>query len=164
MGMRLRVMILAAALIGAPAAMATADDDVGCGLGAKLLDGKSGMWMKAFAAIINGSSSNQAFGISSGTLGCSPEGTVTAQERVQLFADANFDRLAVDMAHGQGETLATFATLLDVPADQQGALFTLVRSNFASLYPTDDVTAGDMLATLFDLMQADPALAAYALG
>ncbi len=63
--------ILAAATLSMvmfPAAQALADQDIGCGLGTMIFEGKSGLAPKVLGATTNGISGNQSFGITFGTL------------------------------------------------------------------------------------------------
>jgi hypothetical protein len=155
-------ILIAALLVMIPAGFATADDDIGCGLGTQLWAGNEGLAPKVLGATTNGTFGNQTFGITTGTLGCSQEGVITADARLRMFAGANLDNLARDMAGGQGETLDAFASLMNVSEDDKPVFFAFTRSNFTVLFADDDVTAGQMLATLNTLMAEDSDLSAYA--
>ena len=72
--------------------------DIGCGLGTQLWAGNEGLVPKVLGATTNGTFGNQTFGITTGTLGCSQEGVITADARLRMFAGANLDNLARDMA------------------------------------------------------------------
>lgn len=145
-----------------PAGYALADNDVGCGAGTLLWEGQSGMAPKVLAATTNQSFGNQTFGITSGTLGCSRNGTVTASNRLPMFAGANMETLASDMAAGHGEALATMADLYGIHnyADKQ-AFYHLTKSHFAQIFPNDNVSAGQVIATVDRLMAQDPSLSQY---
>lgn len=158
-----RIVLAAVVVVAATAGFAMADDDIGCGLGTQLWEGESGLVPKVLGATTNGTFGNQTFGISTGTLGCSSEGVITADARLRMFAGANLDNLARDMAHGQGETLDAFATLMNVSAQDKPAFFEFTREHFTELFATDDVTAGDMITNLNRLLAQDPTLSTYAL-
>lgn len=158
----MKKIMIAALVIAASAGMAQADNDIGCGLGTQLWKGESGLVPKVLGATTNGTFGNQTFGITTGTLGCSSEGVITADARLRMFAGANMDNLARDMAHGQGETLDAFASLMRVAETDKPAFFSFTRSHFAALFADDDVTAGEMIAQLNRLLATDPSLAAYA--
>jgi hypothetical protein len=155
-------IVLAAVMIAATAGSASADKDIGCGLGTKLWEGEKGLAPKVLGATTNGTFGNQTFGITTGTLGCSSEGVITADARLRMFAGANLDNLARDMAHGQGETLDAFATLMNVSESDKPAFFRFARAHFTDIFATPDATAGDVIATLNRLLAADPALSDYA--
>jgi hypothetical protein len=156
-----RALALTGLLLTVPAASSLADPDIGCGLGTQIWTGSKGLGPKVLGATTNGTLGNQTFGISSGTLGCNSGGTVTADAKVQLFTSANLERLARDMAQGQGETLESFAALLGIRAEDRAAFSAFTQSHFAALYAGDSVTAGEMLASLERLMAGDARFAAY---
>ena len=68
-----------------------------------------------------------SFAISTGTSGCTNDGIIMAQYKVTVFAAINFDNLSQEMAQGQGEHLASLATLMGVPAEQQPAFFAMTQ-------------------------------------
>jgi hypothetical protein len=154
--------ILVVSLALAPAAVAWADPDIGCGPGTQVWEGNSGVAPKVLGATTNGSFGLQTFGITFGTLGCNQGGTVTADARLRMFAGANLDRLARDMARGEGETLATFAYLLGVSDEDRGEFFAFTKAHFPEIFSGTHVTENDVLASLHSLMSRDPKLAAYA--
>jgi hypothetical protein len=138
-----------------------ADPDVGCGWGTLIFKGSSGVAAKVLAATTNGFLGNQTFGISSGTLGCSKGGVVKAEVQVNMYAGANIDKLASDMAAGKGESLDTLAHLMGVSDADKPAFFHLAKAHFGALFPADQMTAGQMLTTLKGLMADDQQLAKY---
>lgn len=144
------------------ASTAWADNDIGCGLGTQVWQGQSGLAPKVLGATTNGTSGNQTFGITSGTLGCSSDGVITASARTSLFASANIDRLAREMAMGEGETLETLAHLMGIENADHAAFFELTKSHFGQIFHADEVTAGDMLVQIDRLMSDDSRLARYA--
>ena len=160
--MRTLYVIASVFVIGGSSVAVAGDPDVGCGWGTQVFRGKSGVAYKVMAATTNGSLGNQTFGISSGTGGCGRGGFVRADARIIRYAGARIDTLAGDMAAGGGESLDTLADLLGVATADKPALFRLTKTNFAVLFPADQVSAAEMLATLAQLMASDPQLAKYA--
>ncbi len=157
-----RTLALAAVGILATSGVALAGDpDVGCGWGTMAFRGQTGVAPKVLAATTNSCLGNQTFGISSGTAGCKKSGAIQADARLNMYAGANIDKLASDMAQGQGESLDTLATLLGVTDADKPALFSLAKQNFGNLFPSEQVTAGDLLGTLSSLMATDQQLAKY---
>lgn len=155
---------LAMAAIGVMASSGVAlagDPNVGCGWGTLAFKGQTGVAAQVLAATTNGSFGNQTFGISSGTAGCKRGGTVTADARIQMYASANIDQLASDMAAGRGESLDTLAQLIGVSEADKPAFFALAKNNFGTLFGADQVTAGEMLGSLRGLMATDAQLAQY---
>jgi hypothetical protein len=90
------------------------------------------------------------------TGGSSSPAFMSRQQQTVEFASVNLERLRNDMAAGQGEYLASLATLLGVEAGRQPEFFTFTQDKFTVLVPNDRTTAAEMLATLNREMQADP--------
>jgi hypothetical protein len=102
---------------------------------------------------------NQMFGLSSGTVGCTNSGHFAQHERATLFANLNFDDLSQEMAQGGGEHLASLATLLGVPEEQQPAFFVMTQEKYATLVQSGETTPRAMLTALHEAMAAHPVLA-----
>jgi len=81
---------------------------------------------------------------------------LTDEEKVSIFAAANFDHLKEDMAAGQGEHLASLATLLGVPKDRQPEFFSFTKANFPVLYPSEQATSDEMITSLTREMSTHP--------
>ena len=103
----------------------------GCGLGAMLLKGKDGLVMNVLAATTNGTSGNQTFGMSTGTLGC--EDANKAKVSGPAFIQNNREKLANDISRGQGETLSAYLKLIGEDQAQTAVL----QQNFATLFAAD---------------------------
>lgn len=101
----------------------------GCGLGTMLLKGKKGLVFNVLAATINGSSANQTFGMSTGTLGCKGDSRVAAVN----FIETNKVFLANDIAKGEGETVSAFLDLIN----QDNASIATLRTNYDSIFAKD---------------------------
>ncbi|GAB2663267.1 MULTISPECIES: DUF3015 domain-containing protein [Vibrio] len=157
----LAVAALAATLPLSQVAMA--DQDIGCGLGTMIFDGKSGKVFKVLGATTNGTSGNQTFGITFGTLGCDGNGTISSSEKLALFIDGNMDNLARDIAKGEGETLATLSEVWGVQEADKAAFNTLAQENFAEVFKSENVTSQEVFANLNNLVAEDAALAGYAI-
>ena len=70
--------LIAAALLGAStSAMAVAPGGPGCGWGNMLFEGQSGMPMHLLATLVNGTTGNATFGMTTGTNGCDTSGALT---------------------------------------------------------------------------------------
>jgi len=160
-----RIILTAALAAGLlVAGPALADPDIGCGPGTQVWKGQSGIAPKVLGATTNGSFGLQTFGITFGTLGCNQGGTVTAQERARVFADANLDRLARDVARGDGETLRALAHLMGVPEAEQAAFRSAAKQRFAEIFSGPDVTSVEVLAQLREILADDATPAARTAG
>jgi hypothetical protein len=131
----------------------------GCGLGYMLFQGQRGLVPQILAATTNGTFANQTFGMTTGTSGCSQDGIVSREHETAVYAQATIENLSQEMAQGQGEHLASLATLMGVPAELHGAFFQLTQQHYASLFPTENNDAAQMLTALKTVLAADPVLA-----
>ena len=133
----------------------------GCGLGAMIFKGNKKIVHQVLAATTNGTFGNQTFGISTGTLGCTNDGLVKNEEKVNVFADANLESLSQEMAQGRGEHLASLASLMGVSAGHQAAFFTLTQEKYTSIFKAEQTTSTEMLVSLKSEMSAHPDLSSY---
>lgn len=140
---------------------AFADQDAGCGIGSMLFEGKSGVAPKVLASTTNGTSGNQTFGITFGTLGCGSDSKITASTKLELFIDGNMDNLARDIAKGEGETLATLAAVWGVEEADQAQFNAFAQAHFSDVFTSGDVTAQNVFDNLNALLTQDAALAVY---
>ena len=101
----------------------------------------------------------QAFGISTGTLGCTNDGIVMAEEKVNVYAAINFENLAQEMAQGRGEHLASLATLMGVPAEHQAEFFAMTQEQYTTLIQSGEATPVALLKALNAAMAGHPVLA-----
>lgn len=157
----LKKTVMAALMMLMPMSVALADKDVGCGIGTQIWAGQSGIIPKVLAATTNGTFGNQTFGITSGTLGCSSDGVITAANRLPMFAGANLDQLSAEMATGEGEVLEALAALYGIAEADKTAFYGMTRKNYTTIFSSDTVTAGEVLAAVDGLMKADARLARY---
>ncbi len=130
------IMLSLAVLFGMQAGLAMAtnpDTGPGCGLG-KLLWADSqkqkNIAPQVMMATTNGTGMN-TFAISSGTSGCTNDGKIMAEYKTTVFVSLNFENLSQEMAQGQGEHLASLASLMGVPAEHQGGI---LRDDPGALY------------------------------
>ncbi len=138
---KLLVSIAAVAALSS-AAFAGVNSQTGCGLGSVIIKDDSSAVMLALQATTNGTSGNQTFGITSGTLGCKKTKFVM-NERAEEFVASNMDTLAKEIAVGHGESVDTLAELLAV---EDKALFaSTLQSNYNAIYTSQKVEMSDVL-------------------
>jgi len=157
--------VLALALT-APAALAQdgeTADSAGCGLGTMVFEGQQGIAPQVLAVTTNGTSGNQTFGITSGTLGCTQDGVVRSPTEVRVLLMSSLDNLAVDMARGDGETLESLAALLEVEDQDKPRFFAAMQDNFVRIFPNEDVTAEEVLVSMNAVLAEDEVLSRYAI-
>jgi hypothetical protein len=110
-------------------------------------------------ATTNGTFGSTTFGISSGTSGCTNDGVVMADQKVDIFAAINFENLSQEMAQGHGEHLTSLATLMGVPAEYQAEFFALTQDKYTTLVKSGETTPVAMIKALSEAMAAHPVLA-----
>ncbi|MDH5429690.1 MAG: DUF3015 domain-containing protein [Nitrospirota bacterium] len=131
------------------------DNGPGCGLG-KLAwsdyPNQQTIWAQVLQSTTNGTFGAQTFGISSGTSGCTNNGTLFASEKVNVFAAVNFDNLAQEMAQGQGEHLTSLATLMGIPAEQHGVFFAMAQEKYMMLIQAGENPSQALIQALYQLL------------
>ncbi len=132
----------AATVLLATSAMATVNNQTGCGLGSQIIKDDSSALLLALQATTNGTSGNQTFGITSGTSGCQKTKLVM-NETTQRFVASNMDQLSKEIAMGHGEAVETLAELLKV--EDKVAFIASLQKNYNSIYTSSDVKMADVL-------------------
>jgi hypothetical protein len=140
-------------------AMAEAPGGPNCGWGNMLFKGQSGMAAHFLASTTNGTSGNATFGMTSGTNGCSVNGTITYGGKAMV--NAMLDEFSADVAVGQGDTLTAVAVAYGVAPEDRAAFAQLAHENFAVLFPSENVTADEVVTSLETLMKGDAQLSQY---
>ena len=138
------------------------DTGPGCGLGKLAWQNyphQKLIGIQTMEATTNGLMGNQTFGITSGTSGCTNDGKFWAEHKVNAFAALNFENLAQDMAQGHGEHIASLATLMGIPADQQPAFFAMTQEKYASLVTAGETSPIAMVKALNEAVATHPMLA-----
>lgn len=153
-------IIIGVALIGASSmAFAEAPGGPDCGWGNMLLEGKSGFGSHFMASITNGTSGNATFGMTTGTNGCSTSGTLTYSG--SNMVSSIMDEFSEDVARGQGDAINTVAVIYGVEKQDRETFAKVMHENFAVIFPNENVTAAEMMASMEEVMKADPVLSKY---
>lgn len=127
---------------------ATVTENCGCGLGKELIGEKTGLAWNILGTSLNGTSGNQTFGISSGTLGCEKPENFVMNERMDIFVADNMDSLAVDIATGNGENLDALMELAQVSGSEKARACEALQANFDNIYPTATVENSDVAQSI----------------
>ncbi len=120
--------------LGGSFALENPDTGPGCGLGKKLWNdwkGQKQIAPQVFMASTNVTGS-YTFALTSGTSGCSNDGTIWDSQKASLFIELNYASLKEDMARGGGEHLASLATLMHVPVERQPQFFAAAQAKYVS--------------------------------
>ncbi len=145
-------------MAAASSSFAVAPGGPNCGWGNMLFKGDSGP-VHFLASTINGTSGNKTFGMTSGTNGCSTDGALTYGGESMI--GSIMDEFSQDVAMGHGEALNAVAVLLGVAPEDRKTFAEVTHENFAVIFPSEDVTAKDVVASLEYVMKADSRLAKY---
>ncbi len=136
------IVSIAAVVALSSVAFAGVNNQTGCGLGSMIIKDDSSAVMLALQATTNGTSGNQTFGITTGTLGCKKTKFVM-NERASEFVASNMDILAKEISVGHGESLDTLAELLNV---EDKAMFSAsLQTNYNKIYSSKSVKMADVL-------------------
>ena len=125
----------------------------GCGLGSLAFKDKSSKVQQILAATTNGTSGNQTFAISTGTLNCEmPDGSTAQYTQEDVFVAANLDRLSRDAAAGHGETLTALGSLMGCQAGSGELLGRVAKANYDAIFR--DASAQEPKAVVHGLKAA----------
>jgi len=138
--------------LGTPA---LADNDVGCGIGTRLMEGKTGLVPHVLASCTNGYTL-QSVSLTFNMFGCDSTGAVTADAELRKFAAAHIDQISRDAARGEGESLSALASLLQLPAEEHDAFGLFMRDHFVELFPHQDISSSEVLDALYRLLDEQP--------
>ncbi len=140
------LLTVAAATLVASSAVAGGNSNTGCGLGSMIIPNQDTVLMQILAVTTNGTSGNQTFGITSGSLNCTKPMKIVMNDQAQKFVADNMDSIAVEVAAGQGENLDTLLSLINVE-DKVKAAATL-KANFSTIYSSSDVTSAQVVDSI----------------
>jgi hypothetical protein len=154
-----RVLIVAALMSVSTVSWAEAPGGPNCGWGNLLMDGQSGLGSHIIASITNGSTGNATFGMTSGTNGCSANGTLTYGGK--SLVGAVMDEFSEDVARGDGEALTAVAVSMGISEADRALFKSVMHENFATLFPTESVTAEQVTNSIVALMRENEQLAKY---
>ncbi len=148
--------LIALAIMASPS-LALADNGPGCGMGAELWKGKSGLVAHTSAGTTNTTFSSPLSGLLSGTSGCDNPGVVANDYQQKLFVAFNLDDLAQDIAKGNGDHLSSLASLLKVADEDQAAFYALTQRNYDQIFASSTSDYQSVLTALNQLITSDDA-------
>ena len=142
---------------------AMADDhagygSAGCGLGSVIIGGGAG-FKQVFAATTNGTSGNQTFGISSGTLNC---GASHSKKGVANYIESNRDAFSKDAARGNGETIAALSELAG--CNDAASVGNVLQQRYQTIFSSDAVSSEAVIKQVIETLQTTETLACGNLG
>jgi len=133
----------------------------GCGLGTKVVFKAPQTWVEhVLAATTNGTSFNQTFGMTSGTLGCESAGGPLASG-VDYFIDENIDLIALESATGNGETIDALAEMIGIEEADKRTFRLSLQHNFDTMFATEEASSAEVYDAIVHIMSHNPRLAKY---
>jgi hypothetical protein len=160
-----KVLVLSIAMLFSAQAgltmAANPDTGPGCGLGKLAWEnykGQKEIAPQVLMVTTNGTGMN-TFAISSGTSGCTNDGKILSEHKTTVFASLNFEALSAEMAQGQGEHLASLASLMGVPAEQHSAFFAMTQERYTSLVQAGETSPVALVKALNEGIMGHPVLA-----
>ena len=143
---------------------ANAGNSAGCGIGSMLFNGHKGLGSNVLAVTTNGTSGNQTFGISTGTLGCDQNDVVRSRAgNLFTFADENLNEIAADSSKGSGEYINSVASIIKIKESDKNHFFKVVQNNFSTIFSSSNINTKDLIANLNQVMKNDKILSSYAI-
>ena len=157
----MKKLVLSMILLGTSYGTLAANGPAGCGLGtAVIFQNANEFHEHVLAATTNGSSGNQTFGMTSGTLGCESANGPLAKG-LAMFLNDNLEPLAVDVAKGEGETLDALAQLMEINAQDKALFNQTMKNNFDKVFASNEVNAASAYQAIVDVMHQEKALVKY---
>lgn len=159
-----KLLALSATLLIVSASFAQAENTgSGCGLGAEVLEGKSGKGSNIAAALLNNIvvPATTFMTTGGGILGCDPTQTVQNEEATEIFVASNMDQLSSEVAKGGGEYLNVLAELMGIADEDRAAFQIVAQQNYDRLFATD-ADAKRVIESMETAMLSDSSLSKYA--
>ena len=159
-----KILILSVSVLLASSSWLHAEDKgAGCGLGAEVLEGKSGKGSQIAAAILNGLIIPNTFFMTTGggIMGCDPTQTVQREQATEIFVASNMDQISSEAAKGGGEYLNVLAQLMGVEQNDMATFQTVAQSHYDQLFSTGS-DAKSVIESIELAMLSDSSLAKYA--
>ncbi|MES1924525.1 DUF3015 domain-containing protein [Salinisphaera sp. T31B1] len=158
----MKKLVLGAVLLGSSlSASAVAPGGPGCGWGNLLFEGSSGTGAHLLATLVNGTSGNATFGMTSGTNGCDTSGTLTYSGKSLLAMNGVLEEVAQDMAVGHGEALTALTVSMQIDPADRAHFDSVMHENFTHIFPREDVNAAEVMDNIQAVMKRDDRLARY---
>lgn len=125
----------------------------GCGLGSIVL-GKHGS--QVLAATTNGTGSNQFFGITFGTSNCIDGASSEVANKSDFYIRANRLAVQMDMARGNGETLAGLSEIMGCRDSQ--TFGRIMQKNYSNIFIGEKPVTNEITDSIITVIQNDEEL------
>jgi hypothetical protein len=132
----------------------------GCGVGAMVWKGQSGIVPHVLAATTNGMAS-QTVSMTLGIVGCNTNEHV---QSMAMLMESRGEAIAADMARGEGEHLTALAVTLGVTEEDRPLFNKVLNEHFSSVFPSSETTSGEAVNHIVALLEDTPELRHYIAG
>lgn len=132
--------ILFAIIALASTASFAADTSSGCGMGYEIAP-KQSLVSSSTRSLVNATFSS-SIAMTMGTSGCAKHSIVKNESKGIHFAEANMNQLAVEMARGNGEFVAGFASVFGCQNSQ--AFGSMVQAKYESVLPSANTSGVEL--------------------
>lgn len=129
----------------------------GCGVGAMVWEGQSGVVPHVLGATTNVAAS-QTVSMALGIAGCNTNESV---QSMALLMDARGSQIAADISRGHGENLEAMAVALGVETEDREIFYQTLSQNFSTIYPSHNTTSGEAVDAIVALLERDSTLSKY---
>lgn len=123
----------------------------GCGLGSVVMDKRSS---QVLVATTNGTSGNQTFAITTGTLNCLDDASSQVADKMDKYIQINKTQLAGDAAKGNGETIVALSEVMGCQSSQN--LGSALKANYRDVFTND--TTNEVTDSIITVIQKDSQL------
>ena len=148
-------------IIGLLALVATtsvfaADSSSGCGMGYEVAPNQS-LVSSSTRSIVNATFSS-SIAMTLGTSGCAKHSIVKNEAKGIHFVEANMNVLALEMARGNGEFVASFASVYG--CNDASAFGSMVQSNYETVLPSSNTSGVELYNNVKSQIKNNAALSA----
>lgn len=133
-------LIIGLLTLVAASSVFAADSSSGCGMGYEIAP-KQSLVSSSVRSIVNATFSS-TIGMTMGTSGCAKHSIVKNEAKGIHFAEANMNQLAVEMARGNGEFVASFASVYG--CNNAEAFGSMVQSRYESVLPSANTSGVEL--------------------
>lgn len=158
-----RTLIGLAFVAASSASFAEAPGGPNCGWGNMIFEGQKGFPAHFFGSWTNGTTGNATFGMTSGTNGCSTNGTLTYGGKKWMGMSSNMmSEFSEDVARGDGDAMKAVAVSMGVEQQDRAVFAQVMHENFSNIFTSSSVTAEEVMGNIVAVMKADARLSKYA--
>lgn len=148
--------IIALMALVATSSVFAADSSSGCGMGYEIAP-KQSLVSSSTRSLVNATFSN-SIAMTLGTSGCAKHSIVKNDAKGIHFAEANMNVLALEMARGNGEFVAGFASVYG--CSDASAFGSMVQSNYEAVLPASNTTGVELYNNVKAQIKNNAALSA----